>query len=47
MDCQAGTSYQLNKVDILYNDYRNQKEGSPAPKETKTMIPLLANKSSI
>ena len=30
------------KVEILYNDYRNQKEGKAAPKRIKTLEPLLA-----
>ena len=33
---------KLKQVDILYNEYRNQKDGHPAPKATKNLSPLLA-----
>jgi len=33
---------KLKQVDILYNDYRNQKKGLPAPKATKHLPPLTA-----
>ena len=33
---------KINKVDILYNDYRNQENDKPAPKATKSLAPLLA-----
>ena len=29
------------KVKILYNDYKNQKEGKPAPKKKKEMSPMI------
>jgi len=30
----------LKKVNIIYNDYKRQQEGEPAPKERKTVLPL-------
>ena len=33
---------EQNKVEILYNDYRNQEDGKEAPKRIKTLDPLLA-----
>lgn len=35
-------SRKLKQVDILYNDYRNQVDGQPAPKKSKSLSPLLA-----
>lgn len=32
---------QNNEVHLQYNDYKNQQEGKPAPKETTTMSPLV------
>jgi hypothetical protein len=34
--------HEVNKVNIIYNDYKNQQTGSPAPKDTKTLEPLVA-----
>lgn len=33
---------ELAKVNLLYNDYKNQSSQCPAPKRTKTLIPLEA-----
>ena len=30
----------LSKVNVIYNDYKQQEEGQPAPKETKVMEPF-------
>jgi len=32
---------ELEKVNLLYNDYKNQKDGEAAPKEVKSMDPLV------
>lgn len=32
----------LQQVNIIYNDYKNQKSGCPAPKEVKRLNPLVA-----
>ena len=34
--------HEVNKVNIIYNDYKNQQSGSPAPKAIKTLEPLVA-----
>lgn len=34
--------HQANRVNIIYNDYKNQQAGCPAPKAIKTLEPLVA-----
>ncbi len=34
--------HEVNRVNIIYNDYKNQQTGSPAPKAIKTLEPLVA-----
>ena len=34
--------HEQHEVHLIYNDYKNQQSGSPAPKASKTMHPLVA-----